>query len=695
METVLMVAEKPKAALAVAKVLSNNKCKRIRGANKPSKVYEWNGTFLSSKRTVRYRMTSVFGHIMTLNFTPNFRNRKAVDPISLFDASIVKEETRKKQKIVEFLSELAVGCKYVVLWMDCDDEGENICFEIKSAVSSSIQNIDMVLYRARFSSLLESEIKYSLANLVKPDENLSKYVDTRRELDLRIGCAFTRQLTEYLRGYKELKSAIISYGPCQTLALALCVQRADEVTNFKPEEYWEFTLTATLDDCTVVFYHNNEKKIKKKDIAESVLQKLKKFKEAQLLKIKSELIEVKRPLPLNTYEFLKACSFELNISPFDAMKTAESLYLRGYTSYPRTSSNAFPNKYDYKSTLHKLKDKLKSPFDMQGPVNEDEIGDNFPIIPVEMPTRNLSKGDMDVLMLISRYFLASISNNLIYRTTTAQLKMGDDVFSAKFQEVTQAGFTDIMDCEDLNFLKQENTDIVKITNILKKTDKINTYKLQKHVKLTVKPTYITERELISQLQLYYIGTPGSVPDIINNLYKRNYVRAVRERILIPTMLGKNLIHWLKKVDEELISPTLRVEMKNQLKSIARGEAKVEEVKEVAIRKFYEKFVYMKTKNEDLHKLMTVHFKIKSIIKCKECTGTINLQHATEESQHIWNLKCVQCTFNKKCFQGAVSVIVIDKECDTCESGMIKATYFIKESEKIVTDVLCISCSSLL
>lgn len=138
------------------------------GFNGACSVHEWNGTFQNN--AARLKMTSVCGHVMGLDFIGKYNNWDRVDPVELFSCPTEKKEAMPKLKMPAFLSQEAKGCDTVVLWLDCDKEGENICFEVMNAIAKSITgNVfsNTVTFRAKFSAITEKDIKAAFNNLGK------------------------------------------------------------------------------------------------------------------------------------------------------------------------------------------------------------------------------------------------------------------------------------------------------------------------------------------------------------------------------------------------------------------------------------------------------------------------------------------------------------------------------------------------
>ena len=100
-----------------------------------------------------------------------------------------------------------------------------------------------------------------------------------------------------------------------------------------------------------------------------------------------------RPTPLNTVALLKACSKALGIGPHQAMQTAESLYLSGYLSYPRTESTAYPKSFDVRESLIQQA--------------QDSRWGNY-VTDLLQKGHTKSRGGVDMVRIICLYFCLSI-----------------------------------------------------------------------------------------------------------------------------------------------------------------------------------------------------------------------------------------------------------------------------------------------
>lgn len=84
----LNVAEKNDAAKSIAALLSNGTARRTEGLSPYNKLYSFGINFKGTQTDMV--MTSVSGHLLTQDFIDAYKQWQSCDPISLFDAPIVK-----------------------------------------------------------------------------------------------------------------------------------------------------------------------------------------------------------------------------------------------------------------------------------------------------------------------------------------------------------------------------------------------------------------------------------------------------------------------------------------------------------------------------------------------------------------------------------------------------------------------------
>lgn len=99
----------------------------------------------------------------------------------------------------------------LIIWTDCDREGEHIGSEIVEICRAANSRLDV--YRARYSAVTQGELRRSMANLQRLDLKQVAAVEARCELDLRSGAIFTRFQTLKLREeFPSICKEVISYG---------------------------------------------------------------------------------------------------------------------------------------------------------------------------------------------------------------------------------------------------------------------------------------------------------------------------------------------------------------------------------------------------------------------------------------------------------------------------------------------------
>ncbi|KAL0368667.1 UNVERIFIED_CONTAM: DNA topoisomerase 3-beta [Sesamum calycinum] len=559
---VLMVAEKPSIALAIASALSGGRMSTRRGS---TEVHEFDGMFLGFP--VHYKVTSVIGHV--------FRH----------------------------LSQEARGCGHLVLWLDCDREGENICFEVIECTGFQ-STAGKKVHRARFSSVTEKDILKAMNSLVEPNKNEAQAVDARQEIDLKVGVAFT------------------SYGPCQTPTLGFCVRRHLQINTFKPEKFW------TLHP--YIMYKGYELKLdwqRHRLFDSDVTQMFRNFvKEDGFLKvigISEKQVSKGRPAGLNTVNLLKVASSALGFGPQLAMQLAERLYTQGFISYPRTESTAYPASFDYKGTLGALaRNPVWGDYVQQllsdgyhKPRSGTDAGDHPPITPMSSASENILGHDAwKLYQYICQHFLGTLSPDCKYTRIKIEFESGGESFCCVGQHVLVKGFTSIMP-----WLAVTEINIPQFTE----GQKIDISRIEVDEGSTQPPDYLSESELISLMEENGIGTDASIPVHINNICERNYVQVQAGRRLVPTALGISLIRGYQLIDPDLCLPDIRSFIEQQISLVAKGQADHSLVVEHVIEQFKRKFIYFVKQIENMDALFEAEFSPLSdsgrvLSKCGKC-----------------------------------------------------------------------------
>ena len=427
--------------------------------------------------------------------------------------------------------------------------------------------------RVRYSALTREEVEAAFAKPSTVDFNLAEAAHSRQDIDLIWGAVLTRfmSLASYRYG-----SDYLSVGRVQSPTLRLIVDRELERRAFVPVPYWEIKATLTHGDDTLEVAHAKGR-FDSLEAMETALERAQ-GGDAEVTAYKAEPRKVAPPAPFNTTALMSAASSG-GASPARAMRAAESLYLDGLISYPRTDNTVYPPSLDLRGSLEALAAwqpvattaaRLAKQGKYTPTRGKKRTTDHPPIYPVGVPKKELSGDQAKVYDLVVRRFLATLLPAAVVESQRVDIRIGREPFLARGSRVASPGFLEVYE----KYAAKRDRPLPT----LQPGDTLEVRDLRSESKETQPPSRYGQGPLIEKMEDLGLGTKATRADIIQHLYDRNYVR---DNPVEPTELGVALITAfdaaMKKAPVDISSWQMTAKLDEEMDRISEGELRRDEV----------------------------------------------------------------------------------------------------------------------
>src|SRR3989338_3667802 len=560
----LIITEKPSSALKVAEALADTK--PVKKKNKQSSYFE----LTHHKKPII--VTSAVGHlyglvdekkggwtypVFKIKWEPSYKMSKGLHYVKDYIDTI----TDVAQKADEF----TIACDY-------DVEGEVIGLNV---IRFACKKKDA--HRMKFSTLTKPDLVYAYEHKINHlDWGQANAGETRHFLDWYYGINLSRALISSVKAAGSFK--VMSAGRVQGPALKLLVDREKEIQAFKPEPFWLIQLEGNYNQAPIEAWHEKDKIFDQKE-AERILAKVKGEKQARIKEVTRTKRESAPPYPFDLTTLQSESYNHFRITPKETLALAQSLYLAGVTSYPRTSSQQLDPKLGFNKILQSLSKqpeyekmcqellKLK---DLK-PNNGKKTDPAHPAIyPTGLIPKSLKPHEQKIYDLIVKRFMSTFASPAVRETMTVSLDVKEEIFLAKGTRTLEDNW--------FNFYKP----YVKLEEItlpnMKEKEIVNIKNINKLDKETQPPKRFNQSSIIKELEKRNLGTKATRADILDRLFQRGYVEGVK---ITVTELGIKTIAVLEKYAPTILDEKLTADFEEEMEKIREGKQKQEKVLEKA------------------------------------------------------------------------------------------------------------------
>jgi len=536
----LIITEKPQAAMKIADALGKSKKENSR--NVPYYEVERNG-----KKII---VACAVGHLFTLT------QKEKGTQIPVFDINWVPNFlVRKKdftKRYYDNLLNLAKNAGEITVATDYDIEGEVIGFNVVRFICNQKD-----ANRMKFSTLTKPELNLAYESKSKTiDWGQAIAGETRHYLDWFYGINLSRALMDAIKQTGRFK--IMSIGRVQGPALNLIVNKERKIQEFKSQKYWQIFIKINDNKNEIELKYN-------KDIFDK--KEFTKFENliGRTANAKTEKKEENLPpnVPFNLTGLQMEAYRLYGITPSRTLQIAQSLYLAGLISYPRTSSQKLPDSINYKEILKKLAENFRAEklILREKPIEGKKTDSAHPSIYPTGEIENLSGEEEKIYNLIAKRFLCLFCENAIIDNKTIIAEIDNLKFSTRGSEVRKKAWLEIYP------YKIKETELPDMNGEVKITD------LKKEEKETQPPRRYSPASIVSELEKKNLGTKATRASIIETLYDRGYIK---EKSIEATPLGISLIETLEKYSPVIIEEELTRKFEKEMNSIQESKKNFEE-----------------------------------------------------------------------------------------------------------------------
>ena len=576
----LFVAEKPSLGRAIAAELG---------------VTQNNPTFqICGSDTV----TWCFGHILApydpQDYDDNLRIWRRRDlPIIPKEWKLRPKESALTQ--LQVINHLLSEAEMVVHAGDPDREGQLLVDEVLEHFhyTGPVQRIWL-------ASLDSLSVQKALATL-KDNRDYADLRDAARarsQADWLIGMNASRAMTIFGRetGHND---GVLSLGRVQTPTLALVVQRDREIKAFVPVDYLILqaslqndagSFSATFKPSDTQTGLDSEGRLVDASIAQGIVDSVR----GQTGIITSVTREKKKkpvPLPHCLSSLQKAASSKFGMTAQQVLDTAQSLYEKKLTTYPRTDCRYLPEEQfgDAARLITALSGvsgleavTAKADSALRGPVwDTKKITAHHAIIPTGEEPRSLTAQETNLYLMIAVQYFLQFYPPMSYEAQKIVVSINDTTWEARGRLILEPGWTGVAAEEDEDAKKKEPEQSLPPVS---SDTPVTCTDVDALKKKTTPPSKFSEGSLIEAMANIHrfvsdasakatlkenegLGTEATRASIIETLKGRKYIEP-SGKSLVSTPLGQSLIDMTPDV---LKDPVMTAQWEQRLEQIARDE----------------------------------------------------------------------------------------------------------------------------